>query len=128
MHRYLQRPTHTCVHELLQQLGKMLQTQLWHGQLLQPPVGWGVHMLPQAPQSLLQVWQFSPSDASHLPLPQVHIPQSFGQLMQVSVPLQVPSPHTGQAPQSFGHVEQVSPSAGWHWPFPQHEPQSAGQV
>jgi hypothetical protein len=71
-------------------------------------------MLPQAPQSLLQLWQFSPRDASHLPLPQLHIPQSFGQLMQVSPPLHVPSPQTGHGPQSLGQVEQVSPSAGWH--------------
>ena len=98
----------------MQQLGKMLQTQLWHEQLLQPGVGCGRHMLPQAPQSLLQLWQFSPRDASHLPLPQLHIPQSFGQLMQVSVPLHVPSPQMAHAPQSLGHVEQVSPSAGWH--------------
>ena len=41
-----------------------------------------------------------------------HAPQSVAQVVQVSVPLQAPSPQTGgQAPQSPGQVEQVSVAA-----------------
>jgi len=42
----------------------------------------------------VQVLQFSPNWASHLPFPQ-HSPQSMGQVWQFSVPLHLASPHTG---------------------------------
>jgi len=37
-----------------------------------------------------------------------HAPQSAGQLLHVSLPLQNPSPHEVQAPQSAGQLEQLS--------------------
>lgn len=79
-----QRATQAKVQELLQQLGQRLQTQLWQGQPPQPGVEWGWHMSAQLPQSFEQFWQFSPRDCSHLPLPQLHSPQSVAQLEQVS--------------------------------------------
>jgi hypothetical protein len=64
----------------------------------------------QVPQSCGQVAQVSPSAASQTWLPQLgaQLVQSAGQVLQFSLPLHTPSPHTGQAPQSSGHDEQVS--------------------
>jgi len=64
----------------------------------------------------------------------MHFPQSLEQVLQVSSPLQVPSPHTGgggQTPQSEGQVVQFS--SPLQLPSPQtggggHIPQSEGQV
>lgn len=56
------------------------------------------------------------------------VPQSDGQLVQVSVPLQVPSPQLMQAPQSCAQVEQVSPPLQTPSPQDGHAPQSSGQL
>jgi hypothetical protein len=61
----------------------------------------------------------------------VHVPQSAGQLVQVSPRLDshLPLPHTAHTPQSAGHDTQFS-VVGSHMPSPQplHFPQSIGQV
>lgn len=62
--------THSESHAVLQQYGSMPQTQVWQGQLL--------HVAPPA-------WHPAPP----------HVPQSPGQVSQVSLPLHEPSPHTG---------------------------------
>lgn len=53
--------------------------------------------------------------------PPLHAPQSLEHEEHVSVPLHVPSPHTGpQLPQSLAQEEQVSPDS--QEPFPQTGP------
>ena len=83
--------------ELLQQKGSMAQTQSWTALSLQPGAWWARQQESvegQAPQSCGQPVQFSPSPASHCPLPQ-QLPQSWEHVWQVSVPLHWPSPQTG---------------------------------
>ena len=79
-------------------------------------------------QSSLQLVQFSLP--LQLPSPQKgrQTPQSLGQLAQVSPPLQVPSPQTIHGPQSLGQLAQVSPPLQLPSPQTIHGPQSLGQL
>jgi hypothetical protein len=71
----------------------------------------------QAPQSCGQVLQVSPP--LQLPFGHVgHAPQSCGQVLHVSPPLQLPFGHVGHAPQSCGQVLHVSPPAQVRSPQP----------
>jgi hypothetical protein len=82
----------------------------------------------QEPQSAAHDAQDSPALALHDPSPQRGqlVPQSPGQLVQLSAPLQMPSPHAAHAPQSPGQLPQVSLR---QIPSPQTGgPQSPGQV
>ncbi len=86
-------------------------------------------VLVQVPQSVGHVVQVS--EPLQVPSPQraAHVPQSVGHVVQVSEPLQVPSPQRGaHAPQSDGQLVQVSDPL--HAPSPQRgvqAPQSVGQ-
>lgn len=83
----------------------------------------------QAPQSPAQVLQVS--SPLQLPSPQAvgQAPQSAAQSSQVSTPLQLPSPQTeGQAPQSAAHSAQVSSPLQALSPQDVQGPQSAGHV
>jgi hypothetical protein len=85
----------------------------------------------QVPQSAGQVEQLSVAPQVPFGQPGGHMPQSTAQVEQSSPKPQEPSPQNGQAPQSVGQLEQVSPSDGWHEKLPQlggHGPQSAAQV
>jgi hypothetical protein len=97
-----------------QQNGSMPHTVATHGSHV---VGSGApssqsawEQVAQVPQSCGQVAQLSPSAASQTWLPQLgaQLVQSAGHVLQFSLPLHTPSPHTGQAPQSSEHDEQVS--------------------
>ena len=56
-------------------------------------------------------------------------PQSWGQVLQLSNPLQAPSPQAGQTPQSWAQVEHDSPLPASQTVSPQtaQAPQSPGQ-
>ena len=65
----------------------------------------------------------------HIPSPQTQPPQSSGQLLQFSVPLQVPSPQRGpHDPQSLRQVLQFSVVSQAPLPHVLHAPQSRGHV
>jgi hypothetical protein len=85
------------------------------------------------PQSDGQVQADSVAPHEPLPQPFTHVPQSAGQLAQLSPrsASHLPSPHTvAHGPQSSEQVLQVSPAAAEHTPSPQpvgHAPQSFAQ-
>jgi hypothetical protein len=67
------------------------------------------------PQSCGQLTQVSFIDDSQRMLPQTaHEPQSAEQLAHVSGGRQLPSPQNGHRPQSAGHVKQSSPALAVH--------------
>jgi hypothetical protein len=85
---------------------------------------------PHAPQSKLQVLHVSPLAASQVLSPQTEqLPQSLGQLLQVSPAPHWPLPQVGaHLPQSLGQVSHDSPAAQKKSPQLGHAPQSLAQT
>jgi hypothetical protein len=91
---------------------------------------WMQPIVSHLPQSAVQLVQVSNWSFSHLPLPQTEqVPQSSGQDAQVSLPLHTPSWQPWHLPQSWKQLKQVS-MPGSQTPSPQgsHLPQSGAQL
>ena len=135
-----QRSTQVSSHSTVQQKGSCEHTQARQPQEAQPGVTVGEQPSPpvQAPQSRVQLQQFSPAGPLQAPSPQVtgQGPQSAGQLEQLSDWPQVPSPqlpaqappqgakHSDTQPASQGEVQQKGSSA--HTQDSQSQPPQPG--